>query len=273
MVLSRRQFIKTSAIASTLTTLPSLLMAMSAGPDYHYDLIAEEATISLLPNTKTAAWTFNQQFPAPVIRAKQGQKLTIRFTNKLQEPTTIHWHGLRIPIAMDGVPFLSQPPIMPGQTFTYEFTPPDAGTFWYHPHMNSVKQLGKGLVGVLIVEEADKPDFDHDVVIGLKDWRLADDGSFLPLSIPRYAARGGTLGNVKTVEGQLKPVFEIPAGGRIRARFANMDNTRTYNLSIKDFDATVIAEDGNAVATPYTLTTRKTGVGMRLDIGFIAHNT
>ncbi|ROR99953.1 FtsP/CotA-like multicopper oxidase with cupredoxin domain [Sinobacterium caligoides] len=270
MDLSRRQLLKGSLISASALALPQLTMALGSGAKYDYHITAEPGLFDIVPGGTTPGLGFNSQFPAPVIRCRQGQEVAIKFTNKLDEPTTIHWHGLRIPIEMDGVPFLSQPPIQPGESFIYRFTPPDAGTFWYHPHMNSLVQLGKGLTGVIIVEETEALPFDADVVIGLKDWRLNQDGSFLPLSIPRNAARGGTLGNVKTINGMIKPVIEVPAGGAIRARFANMDNSRTYGLSFKDYPAVVLAEDGNAIEAPYPLVKRKTGSGMRLDVGFIA---
>lgn len=76
---------------------------------------------------------------------RQGEPVRIVVDNRLEQDTTVHWHGIRLPISMDGVPGISQPPIQPGETFGYEFTPPDAGTFWYYPHANSLQQLGRGL--------------------------------------------------------------------------------------------------------------------------------
>ncbi len=170
MNLSRRTFLKSSLSFSAIAAIPGCsLTKVSESQDLIvYDLTAQPTTAELVPGYQTEVLGFNGQIPAPTIRCKQGQKVVIRFTNKLDEPTTIHWHGLRIPIEMDGVPFLSQPPIMPNETFIYEFTPPDAGTFWYHPHMNSVVQLGKGLVGALIVEESEPLEFDHDMELVLK---------------------------------------------------------------------------------------------------------
>src|SRR5690606_22540397 len=148
-------------------------------------LIAEAAPIHIVPGHASAGLTFNGTYPAPVLRVRQGERVRIRFSNRLNEPTTIHWHGIRIDNAMDGVPELTQPPVMPGEDFLYDFVCPDAGTFWYHPHMNSVEQLGKGLTGALIVEEREPPAFDAEVILQLRDWRLAEDGSWLALSIPR----------------------------------------------------------------------------------------
>ena len=277
MPLSRRHFLSASATASllTLSGCASSFKIVDEteqhnDQEFDYVLVAKPADISIIPNTITPALTFNDGFPAPVLRATQGKHIRIKFINQLSQPTTIHWHGIRIDNAMDGVPFLTQPPIQAGETFIYDFLCPDAGTFWYHPHMNSVEQLGKGLVGALIVDEAEPVNFDKEVILQLRDWRLNDDGSFMPLSIPRQAARMGTLGNVKTVNGKFKPVIDIPAGATIRTRLLNLDNSRVYTISTKDINTEVIAVDGNALAQPFRLQAQPMGAGMRLDLGFIA---
>ncbi|HAU13330.1 MAG TPA: copper oxidase, partial [Gammaproteobacteria bacterium] len=119
MPLSRRAFIAglSSGLAlSGCTGLPRFTMEDGNG-DYDYILTAEPTDIELIPGTSTPAWTFNQGFPPPVIRARQHQEIRILFRNRLAEPTTIHWHGIRILNAMDGVPYLTQPPIAPGADF------------------------------------------------------------------------------------------------------------------------------------------------------------
>lgn len=204
-----------------------------------YDLTAEPTTAELVPDFQTNVLGFNGQIPAPTIRCRQGQEVTIRFTNKLSEPTTIHWHGLRIPIEMDGVPFLSQPPIMPGETFVYRFTPPDAGTFWYHPHMNSVKQLGMGLVGLIIVEEVVPVEFDEEHELMLKHWHLDKQGQWKDLMIPRLSARMGTPGEWSSVNGTHEPTYTLKANATTRLRIANVDNTITYPIAIEGVNAWV----------------------------------
>lgn len=268
--MKRRSLLKSAALASLAATTPAFSVAMTsarkiAGKDYDYVLTAEPARKHIVSGGESDILGFNGDFPAPCLRAKQGKMLRIKFINKLDEPTTIHWHGIRIDFAMDGVPFLSQDPIGPGESFDYEFVCPDAGTFWYHPHINSIKQLGMGLVGALIVEEA-QPQNYHDVIIGLKDWRLKQDGSYLPLSIPRMAARDGTLGTVATVNGEQSPIIDVPRNSRLRLRLLNLDNTRVYNLSLKKHASQVIAIDGSPVAKPYALDRHATGAGMRLDL-------
>ncbi|WP_022940524.1 multicopper oxidase family protein [Psychromonas hadalis] len=275
MPLSRRRFIASSLLLPFSTLLPRISLA-SPEVGFDYVLTAQPATLDISPEGSTAGFGFDGQFPAPVLRAKQGQKIRIKFINLLKEPTTIHWHGLRIPIEMDGVPFLSQPPIKSGEFYIYEFTPPDAGTFWYHPHVNSIEQLGKGLVGAFIVEESDnelkKLAFDQDIPLLLKNWHLDDQGHWLPFSTPRQSARMGTPGRIETINGLRAPQLKVQAGSLVRLRFLNVDNTVMYRIVMpKGLDAKVIAIDGNAVNVPFSLHEPwAMGPGMRLDIAFIA---
>ncbi len=272
MEISRRRFLQSSLAISALSVLPACSVKRSTDPKgrYVYDITAEPATAELVPGYETQVLGFNGQIPAPTIRCRQGEPVIIRFTNKLSEPTTIHWHGLRIPIEMDGVPFLSQPPIMPGETFSYEFTPPDGGTFWYHPHMNSVKQLGMGLVGLIIVEESQPVIFDEEHELMLKHWHLDKQGQWKDLMIPRMSARMGTPGEWSSVNGVHEPIYQLKARATTRLRIANVDNTITYPIAVEGAEAWVIAIDGNPVKTPYKLSQHKIGPGMRVDIGLIA---
>jgi len=272
MNISRRHFIKSSLAFSAISILPacSVTRTESGNGSLVYDLTAEPAIAELVPSFQTNVLGFNGQIPAPTIRCRQGQEVTIKFTNKLSEPTTIHWHGLRIPIEMDGVPFLSQPPIMPGETFEYRFTPPDAGTFWYHPHMNSVKQLGMGLVGLIIVEEVVPVEFDEEHELMLKHWHLDKQGQWKDLMIPRLSARMGTPGEWSSVNGSHEPTYTLKANATTRLRIANVDNTITYPIAIEGVNAWVIAIDGNPIRKPYKLLQHKLGPGMRVDIAFIA---
>ncbi|NOH72796.1 multicopper oxidase family protein [Vibrio pectenicida] len=272
MDISRRQFVKSGLVFSALSVLPSCTLTRSLRNEnkWIYDLTAEPASAELVPGYTTNVLGFNGQIPAPTIRCRQGQKVTIRFTNKLSEPTTIHWHGLRIPIAMDGVPFLSQAPIMPGETFIYRFTPPDAGTFWYHPHMNSVKQLGMGLVGLIIVEEEIPVQFDEEHDLMLKHWHIDNQGQWKDLMIPRLSARMGTPGEWSSVNGIHEPIYQLKENATTRIRIANVDNTITYPIAIEGAKAWVVAIDGNPVRTPYVISQHKIGPGMRVDVALIA---
>ena len=115
----------------------------------------------------TPVWQYNGQIPGPTIRAREGTTLTINFNNRLDEPSTIHWHGLRIDNAMDGVPGVTQEAVQPGDSFVYDLDLKEAGTFWYHPHFNNSEQLERGLKGVLIVEEQDTQPWSRELVLSL----------------------------------------------------------------------------------------------------------
>ena len=119
------------------------------------DLTARVAEVEVAPNTRVKAWTYDGLLPGPLIRAKVGDRLIVHFTNQLPEPTTVHWHGVRVPIEMDGVPGISQPAVKPGESFIYDFVLRDAGLYWYHPHHMSAAQVGFGLYGALLVEDPD----------------------------------------------------------------------------------------------------------------------
>jgi len=156
--LSRRNLLRGLVGGVALGVLP--LPAFAAIPGIReFTLKAQPSTATILGGQwgDTPVWAYNGQVPGSLLRAKQGERVRIHFENALDEPTTVHWHGLRIPINMDGVPDISQKPVQPGETFTYEFTVPDAGTFWYHPHVNTSEQTARGLSGIFIVEEKIPP--------------------------------------------------------------------------------------------------------------------
>ena len=162
----------------------------------------------------------------------------------------MHWHGLRIPNAMDGVPYLTQFPIAPGEAFDYRFAPPDAGTYWYHPHCMTMDQMALGLTGVMIVEEADDPGFDAEIVLNLRDFRLREDGGWLKLWTARNAARAGTPGTAMTANWRRDPVYDAPAGGLVRLRLAATDTTRIYRIFVPGMEGRIIACDGHPLRVP-----------------------
>jgi len=157
---------------------------------------------------------------------------------------------VRVPNAMDGVPHVTQPPIAAnGGKFRYEFELRDAGTYWYHPHLGSPEQVGRGLYGALIIEESNPPAVDRDVVWMLGDWRLdrearivEDFGNFMD------ASHAGRIGNTVTVNGAIRETFEVRAGERIRLRLINAANARIFGLEFRGHDPIVIALDGQPVA-------------------------
>ncbi len=239
------------------------LREVAEGPDILLD--AAERPLMLGANeAPTPAWVYGES-PFPILRARAGQAFSAQLINNLQEHTSIHWHGVRVPNAMDGVPYVTQMPVLPREQFTYSFAPPDPGTFFFHPHCNTVAQLGRGLAGVLIVEGDETEPFDDDVVFVLKDWRVAKDGSFLPFLTVDGAARSGSFGTLRTVNGKVAPRIVVPAGANIRVRLVNADSTRIGELGMNGTTASVIAIDGNAIA-PFALEGWRLGPAMRLDL-------
>src|SRR5262245_406705 len=217
----------------------------------------------------TAGWGYDDAFPPPTLRVRLGETLRVRLVNRLPEHTSIHWHGIRLPNPMDGVPYLTQPPVEPGAEFVYEFRPPDAGTFWFHPHCNSIAQMGRGLTGVLVVENPDDPPFDADIVCLYRDWHVDDGGRFTPFSTDEGAGRAGTMGSLHTVNGASQPTIEVPAGGLVRLRLLNLDNARIVTVAMPEQPATIIAIDGNPIA-PVAFDEWQIGPAMRLDLAFRA---
>jgi FtsP/CotA-like multicopper oxidase with cupredoxin domain len=180
---------------------------------------------------------------------RQGERLRVAVANRLDEGTTVHWHGLRVPNAMDGVPGLTQAPIpAAGGKFVYEFDLPDAGTYWYHPHSRSYEQVARGLAGVLIVAEREPPAVDRDVTWALQDWRLMRDaqlaGGFGNMMDRTHAGR---IGNTVTVNGVVAESFDVRAGERIRLRLANLAVARIFGLDFSGHRPLVIALDGQPV--------------------------
>lgn len=194
---------------------------------------------------QTAVWAYDGQIPGPTLRLRQGEPVRITVENRLDEDTTVHWHGIRLPNAMDGVPGLTQPPIRPGESFVYEFTPPDAGTFWYHPHANSLQQLGRGLAGGLIVEEAEPVPVDRDLLWMLTDWRLTADAQIASgFGNGMEAAMAGRIGNTVTLNGAVPDDEPVQAGERIRLRLVNSSLARIMALRFEGHSPVVVALDG-----------------------------
>jgi FtsP/CotA-like multicopper oxidase with cupredoxin domain len=245
-------------------SLPALTLRGSAASEY--TLTAAERPLSLLPGAPTPALSYGDTFPSPILRFRQGEPLRVRLVNRLDSPTTIHWHGIRLPNAMDGVPTLTQAAVAPGDAFVYEFTPPDAGTFWYHPHYDSLVQLNRGLAGALIVEEREPPRFDADLLLVIKDWNLDAAGQFNALTSPKAAGRAGTFGSHHTVNGAIEPAYEIPADGLCRLRLLNIDVTRIFKIVVEGADASIIALDGHPLLEPQPLRLLSLGPGMRADL-------
>ncbi|MDJ0945935.1 MAG: multicopper oxidase family protein [Kiloniellales bacterium] len=251
--MNRRSFLSTAGSALALSTLAPRLSPAEASAAVKV-LEARLARAPLMGDAAapTAVWGYNGRVPGPVIRARQGKKLHLRFENGLDQPSTVHWHGIRIDNAMDGVAGLTQAAVRPGESFDYVFTPPDAGTFWYHPHNRTWEQMARGLYGLLIVEEAEAPAVDRDLALAFDDWRLDGDGQIDEASLGRMRdwAHAGRLGNWLTVNGVSQPEIALRKGERLRLRLANCCNARVLSLRLDGHAAWLVALDGQPIA-PY----------------------
>ena len=223
-----------------------------AAPVIRYRLEASEVEWEIAPGRTVHGYGFNGQVPGPVLEAKQGVPLEIEFTNRLPEPTVIHWHGLRIPAAMDGTEVV-QRPVQPGETFTYRFTPPDAGTFWYHPHLNETEQLEKGLYGALVVRAADELALDDEKILVFDDLRVDKTGQIAKFG-GLMERHNGREGNVRLLNGTSEPELTIGAGQIERWRIVHASSARYVRLSLGGAPFQIIATDGGLIEAPVTAT-------------------
>ena len=242
---SRRRFILAGATIALGRAIRPL--QVRASPSEEYKLVAAPARVALVGKSEqdTAVWTYGGKVPGPTLRLRQGEPARILVENRLEEDTTVHFHGIRLPNAMDGVPGVTQNPIKPGESFTYEFTPPDAGTFWYHPHADSLRQLGRGLAGALIVEEREPVLVDRDITWVLTDWRLTADAQIAAgFGNGMDAGMAGRLGNTVTLNGTISADQPVRAGERVRLRLINSSLARIMALRFEGHRPVVIALDG-----------------------------
>ncbi len=242
--------------------------AAKASKIRRYSLEAAPSDVALVAGRdKTRVWAYNGQVPGPVLRVRQGETLRVDLTNHLPQPTTIHWHGVRVPNAMDGVPGVTQPAVPPGGSFRYEFTPKDVGTFWFHPHVRGSEQVERGLYGVLVVEDAEPPPWSQDVVWVLDDWRLTRDAQVSPrFNTHHDLMHDGRWGNVVSVNGKLDTVLRVRPGERIRLRLVNTANARIFEPDFSALNATAIAVDGMYASKPFSPAGFELAPGNRLDL-------
>ena len=271
--LKRRTLIGLMTAAGMSAAVPLTLRSQPA--DHGSDIDIRRARFPLIEGiTTTGLVSTLPDAPPPVIRMRRNTPYLARVTNRLDDYTAMHWHGLRLDNAMDGVPYLTQFPIAQNESFEYELFSPDAGTFWYHPHCMTMDQMALGLTGILVVEEDEDPGFDAEVPLNLRDFRLDGNGEWIDLWTARGAARGGTFGTIMTTNWRTEPQYEAPSGGLIRLRVAATDTTRIYRLFLPDAEAKIIALDGHPL--PALIDMPRTeeealvlGPGQRADIALL----
>lgn len=250
--ISRRDFLKTASIlAGASLAFPTASLALAGHREFRLKAAPSMARLVSEDLGETPVWAYSGTVPGPEIRVRQGQNLRIAVENRLAEETTVHWHGIRTPNSMDGVPHLTQQPIEPGGEFVYEFAALDAGTFWYHPHQRSFEQVGRGLYGPLIVEEAEPIRVDREVTWVLDDWRLSKSAAISDdFGNNHDMMHGGRVGNTVTINGKIPDSFPVKRGERIRLRLINAANARIFALDFADLEPVIVALDGQPV-TPH----------------------
>jgi bilirubin oxidase len=236
---------------------PAMVNQASEPGVVHAALIAAPARVELLDGVETDVYAYNGRVPGPTLEIREGDRVTIRFRNDLTEPTTVHWHGLHLPIDSDGSPLN---PVAPGEERFYSFTVPmgTAGTYWYHPHPHhaTASQVARGLYGAVVIRAADDPlpDSYPERVIVLSDNRVLPDGS---LDFPhpespegRLDIENGREGDVLLVNGEVMPTFEIRSGEIQRWRIVNASASRVYRLSLPGHTFLHVGSDGGLFERP-----------------------
>lgn len=236
-----------------------------------FNLTAKPVKWPITGETTVTAWTYNDTVPGPLIRVNEGDKIRVVLKNELPEATSIHWHGLPVPNNQDGVaePAVTQKPIMPGETFTYEFVAKPAGTFMYHSHVQTDRQIPIGLSAPLIIDPAGNQTYDKDFVVMLNEWQVRDGKT--------YAAMPGmNEPNFFTVNGKAFPdipTLNVKKGERVRVRLIGAGQFE-HPMHLHGMSFKIVATDGNPVPEIAQLTKDTIPVhpGERFDVEFVADN-
>ncbi|MDQ6785175.1 MAG: multicopper oxidase family protein [Actinomycetota bacterium] len=262
-----------------------------SGNIYAVNLVAQPAVVDLAGQA-AHTWAYSSALADPELRMRPGDTLEATVVNQVPEPTTVHWHGLAIDNAMDGVPDLTQKAIAPGASFTYRFVVPDAGTYWYHSHQGL--QLDRGLYGPLVVEDPTEPGVDVDQVLVLDDWLDGIAGTpdqALASTRGGMGSMGGGMGSMKRMTSSLlggdagditypmhlingrppadRTKVTAPPRGKVRLRLINAGSDTAYRFAVGGHPLTVTAADGRPVQ-PVVVDTVLIGMGERYDVELTA---
>ena len=242
------------------------------GDVWVFRLEAKPVRWEILPGTRVTAWTYNGVVPGPEIRVPYGQRVRIEVLNSLPDETTVHWHGIDVPNAMDGVPDVTQAPIAPGERFTYEFDAVPAGrsstggTFMYHSHVDEDRQFGLGLSGAFVIEPREPQGYDVERTLLIQEWNLnAATGETRPAM-----EMEGMLPNFFTLNGKSFPATEtirVRRGQRALLRLVGAGSI-SHPMHLHGTDFTVVAKDGRPLAAPFKGDVIQVGSGERYDIAF-----
>jgi FtsP/CotA-like multicopper oxidase with cupredoxin domain len=235
-----------------------------------YHLRAEPIRHQIAPGLDVEAWGYNGITPGPVIEAVAGDRVRIYVTNRLPEPTSIHWHGILVPYGMDGVTGLTQPAIEPGKTFRYEFTFDRPGTFMYHPHADEMTQIALGMMGMIVVHpRAPEPRRVRDYALMAHEWKI-------PIGTRRADPLAMNDFNVLTFNGKAFPAtapLVAELGDLVRIRFANLGPMDHHPLHLHGHTFELVGTDGGAVppSARFPETTVLVPTGTTRTIELIAH--
>jgi len=254
----------------THVELPELYRVedINADPNIiEFNLEASVGDFEFINGKPSMVYMYNNQFPGPVIEGQVGDTVIIHFTNSLPEPTTIHWHGLVLPSAMDGTEVV-QNPVKPGGTFDYLFKLLNTGLYWYHPHVNSSVQLTMGLYAPIIIRDENEPEFDRERILVLSDALIDEDGRLVPPSevTDPQTLMTGYRGNRLLVNGALEPWIQMREGTRERWRVLNAANSRFFRLSLPGYKLILIGTDGGLIERPRELEEILLTPGERVDL-------
>jgi FtsP/CotA-like multicopper oxidase with cupredoxin domain len=244
-----------------------LLVPRMEGDVKIFDLDVSVIRWNILPYEQVMAYAFNRQVPGPRIRITEGDRIRINVTNNLSEPTSVHWHGLILPNEMDGPADITQEPIEPGQTYVYEFTTQQSGTFFYHTHKEPDRQQALGMYGALIIDPKTPSQLDYDLeyTIQLQEW-LEKEGYTYPAMLME-----GALPNFFTINGKAYPetdTINMKVGQRILIRFIGSNNNFIHPMHIHGGPFTIVATDGYPVpeGAQFEKDTVNVGPGERYDV-------
>src|SRR5688572_3441709 len=236
---------------------PPVLQNTSAKPGVvELTLTAAPARLELMPGKATDAWAYNGSVPGPTLELREGDFVTVHFTNKLAQPTTVHWHGLHLRAGSDGSPLH---PVLPGKSRDYVFRIPlgSAGTYWYHPHpdMTTTEQVSRGLYGALIIRPAKDPlEGITDRLLVLSDNRFLLDGA---IDLPHHTTAAGNIdaqngreGDVLFVNGNVLPALSLKPGEWLRLRIINAAAARVFRFAIPGQKLVHVGSDGGLFESP-----------------------
>lgn len=279
MTLTRRRLLATftaTAAASLASARVSRAQTQAPLPALPPELRAGDSTHALIPDKPALRlWTYNDSFPGPLLRLRRDDLLSLKLRNALPQPTSLHWAGMRISNAMDGVAGLTRDALAPGEAHDIAFTAREAGTFIYRPLVpeHAAEQTERGLSGILVVDE-ETPPYADDFVLVLDDIALADDGQVREsFGAPADIGLAGRLGNRLLINGGVTPVaLKRPPGQQLRVRIANVSNARPLTLGFEDIAVHIIAADSQPVDDPFPPSQNRLTLapGSRADIVLIA---